>query len=191
MRTPAAFVFALVFLEAGCSAQPTASVPPRAATRPREVMSTDSPRDLSEIELRALVQRLGTSQDPEPFETMRQLHTAGRTAVELLLRELQPVDPDAWDDRTQHAIWCERALRSLTGRVFRFKTTERLDARQRELLSPDDEIGFFAEWMSRGRLYLAPRDVQEKVIAAWQTWYAERARDFEPRPYRFDDEWYF
>ena len=55
----------------------------------------------------------------------------------------------------------------------------------------DEPLGYAMEWMSRGRVYVAPRDVQEKVIAAWKTWYEQRGDRFAVQPFVPFGEWFW
>ncbi|MFC1707545.1 hypothetical protein ACFL59_12150 [Planctomycetota bacterium] len=49
---------------------------------------------------------------------------------------------------------------------------------QKELLVPDEPVGYYKAWMSRSRFYLAPRDVQGKVVCAWREWIRTNAGSF-------------
>jgi hypothetical protein len=127
-----------------------------------------------------------------PLDTIRDLHQAGLDAIAALVTQLRVVDPDVWRSDADQAVWRERALRSLTGQLFRFTTAEKLNQRQAELAQGSQEPwGFFAERMSNARLALAPRDVQAKIIAAWKAWLEGHSRTLDVRPYVFSDAWYF
>ena len=137
-----------------------------------------------------LIARLGTGADRSPVDTIQALHEYGRDAVPKLIEELREVDPDKAD--SEHEVWCERALRSMTGQVFTFRTNEKLTSRQREFLNPAEPMGYFVEWMSRGRIYVAPKDVQRAVIEAWRKWFAESGETFNLRQFSWEwDGWYF
>src|SRR5262245_42302495 len=74
-----------------------------------------------------LVSRLGTEADANPIETIEALHADGHAAVPMLVAELRVIepDPDDSDAKWERMIWIERALRSMTGQVFRFRTNEK------------------------------------------------------------------
>ena len=141
---------------------------------------------------RSLIARLGTDADTNPVDTIKALHRYSRDAVPKLIEELRVVDPDKGDSEWNHVVWCERALRSMTGKVFKFRTSERLTSRQQEFLDPGEPMGYFAEWMSRGRVYVAPKDVQRAVIDAWHKWLAQDGKNFNTRQFSWEwDDWYF
>lgn len=109
------------------------------------------------------------------------LHRDPRRAARLLARELDVVDPDRWpEDRGWHMLWCVRGLESLADREFKFKTAEPLSAEQREFLHADEPMNYYAAWMSHNKFYVAPRDVQDRVVTAWQRWVSENARTLTP-----------
>jgi hypothetical protein len=136
------------------------------------------------------VQRLGNPWNGDHVETIRELHQCGATAVPLLLEQLRVVDPEKRDAKWRHAVWCERALRSITGQYFRFKSTKSL-GQLAEYRSQEDELGYAMEWMSHARIYIAPRDVQEKIIGSWHEWYVEHGAVFEVAPFDAYAEWYW
>jgi hypothetical protein len=43
-------------------------------------------------------------------------------------------------------------------------------------------VTFFAVWPSRGQFFIAPVDAQQKIIEAWQQWYAKEGKDFNYEP---------
>jgi len=139
----------------------------------------------------AIIHILGTAQDPDPNASVGQLHEVGREAVPLLIQALHIVDPDAGGDEWLHMVWCERALRSITGQRFTFRTLMKLTRWQREHLNPKEPMGYFQEWMSRARIYVAPRDVQEKVIASWRAWLKKNGKIFTIQHFEPYGDWYF
>jgi hypothetical protein len=147
-----------------------------------------------------MVSSLGREAAPDPNLTVMALHSRPREAVLLLVRELHPVDPDfstkTSSEDALHVIWCIRALRSITGedvsgRRFLFRTEERLTDSQREFLHQDKPLPFFAEWMSHAKVYLAPRDVQTRVVAAWQAWVGDHLHTFKARSFESYGAWYW
>ena len=136
---------------------------------------------------------------------LRVLRESPRRAVELLLRDLTTIPdekilPDAQAQHTKaiHVIWSIRALRYLTRQEFRaptahvFGDTENEQTRH-DLLSAHGTktVAFFAEWMSRGSIYIAPTDAQIKIISDWRTWYAREGQTWRLGPEPDFNEWYF
>lgn len=122
------------------------------------------------------------------------LHAHGREAVPLLVAELRVVDPDpriTSQELWWHLVWCERALRSITGQRFEFRTEEPLSADLAQFRSKQDSLSYAMEWMSRGAVFIAPRDVQAKVIDSWHSWLLANANTFEVQPYAAYGDWYF
>lgn len=126
-----------------------------------------------------------------PLEQIRGLHVVGSSVLPALVGELRVIRPGTPDANEMHIIWCIRALRSLTGQEFQHVTAGTDPCELQEFLGRDGPLPFFAEWMSRGRVYVAPRDVQAAVIADWRAWVrahpACRIRDYAFWP----DGWYF
>jgi hypothetical protein len=123
--------------------------------------------------------------------TIRQLHPCASQAVPLLIAELKVVDPESENEREWwHAVWCERALRSITGEYFAFRSSQSL-GRLGEFKSKHDKVGYVSEWMSRGRVYMAPRDVQARVIAAWKAWQLKHRDDMVAKPFVEYGDWYW
>jgi len=132
-----------------------------------------------------------------------------------LIRSLHVVDDThiAGYEQDKHAkamrvIWALRALRYLTDcQDFRAPTVENpaeWDELRRDWLLRDnagapvknwnreDSIRFFATWMSRDSVFIAPRDVQEKVIARWLQWYVDvGSHGFQFKTCESVDRWYF
>ena len=109
---------------------------------------------------------------------------------------------------TMGVIWALRALRYLAGcREFRAPTAQnpaKWEELRREWLLRDatgaplrawkrtDRVPFFATWMSRDSVFIAPPDAQAEIISEWRRWY----RDTGSRGFHFQtcdsvDEWYF
>ena len=95
------------------------------------------------------------------------------------------------------SVWAVRALRYLTGKDFRAPTTHVFgrdeDERTREqLLKKEHEtVTFFATWMSRDSVYIAPADAQRTIIEAWRRWFFEQDENWKPIPGPSIDDWYF
>lgn len=144
-------------------------------------------------EARDLVQRLGASRDPDPLETVRQLHGYGRPVVPALIAELRVIDPDPTEanhDEWWHMVRCVWALEGLTGKSFSFHTEESLSEGLAEF-DPRGPYGYFTYWMSHSRVWVAPRDVQRKVIAAWHEWCAAHCSSFEVQRFNAVVGWAF
>jgi len=100
---------------------------------------------------------------------------------------------------TMGVIWAIRALRYLTDcQDFRATTAENTkgwdDARRDFLLrnGVGEPLNFFATWMSRDSVFIAPRDAQEKIIAHWVQWYKDTgSRGFHFHTCESVDRWYF
>jgi hypothetical protein len=158
-----------------------------------------------ELSIEEVVRLLGTRKDPDPSCSLERLHLDGHRSAAALVRELRVVNPDPHTedhDRWWHGVWCERALRSLTGERFEFAPVDHR-IRVADCAGPvehcpyrfidfdGEPLPFFAEWMSRARVYVSPRDVQQSVIDAWTAWHAEHGETFRPRPYEQYGPWYW
>ena len=131
------------------------------------------------------VRQLG---EGDGIRAVESLHRCGKAAVPLLVRELRIVDPEIPNRTWLHAVWCERALRSITGKYFRFRTQLALGGLS-EFRGKDDDLGYAMEWMSRGKIFVAPQDVQRKVIAAWKSWLKANHGQFEVAKFDPGGEW--
>jgi len=137
------------------------------------------------------IHNFGNVNDEDSGNTVRELHECGLAAVPLLINELRVIDPEKTDNVTWwHMVWCERALRSITGQYFMFKSKEKL-GRLSEFRDQDSELGYVMEWMSRAQVYIAPRDVQEKVIHSWKVWQEENKAGFSVAPFKPYGNWYW
>jgi hypothetical protein len=176
---------------AACS---TAPEPPAASVAPAPAPSVEPAIDPAVVSSAlARIPTLGTGADADAkaLALVQALHVAGRAAVPLLVDELHVVDPERFDDRTMHVVWCVRALRSLTGEDFYFKTTLPLSRRSAGFLDPKRPMGFIAYWMSHATLYVAPPDVQRRVIDAWKAWALARGERFPVQPFVPFGDWFF
>jgi len=124
-------------------------------------------------------------------------------AVCNLIQGLHPVATrhvsgyDESPDREALAVvWRLRALRFVTGcQDFRAPTKDALshpDEAGRQFLERrgSRRLPFFAVWMSRDSLYLAPPDAQAAIIAQWKRWFSENGSRFDYRACESSDDWY-
>ena len=95
-------------------------------------------------------------------------------------------------------IWSIRALRYLTGQEFRARTEHvfgNSDSEQtrKDLLTSHGKrtVSFFAEWMSRGSIYVAPGDAQREIIRQWRAWHAAHGKTWQLGPEPDFNDWYF
>jgi hypothetical protein len=92
-----------------------------------------------------------------------------------------------------------RALRYITGGLrfngktkYRFNVSNEIEGNRKQFLRPErGEVPFFAVWMSRDSLAIAPPDAQIAVINKWIDWYAKKGSDFKYTPAEHLDDWYF
>jgi hypothetical protein len=94
-------------------------------------------------------------------------------------------------------IWALRALRYSSGKNFRaptahvFGSDEEEQTREDLLKNEDETVTFFATWMSRDSIYIAPADAQRAIIEQWKRWFAEQDAEWMPIPEPNVDDWYF
>ena len=110
--------------------------------------------------------------------------------------------------QTMRVIWALRALRYLTDcQDFRAPTADnpaKWDELRREWLLRDDagvpmknwkssdRVRFFATWMSRDSVFIAPPDTQKAIIRQWVRWYRDTgSRGFDFHTCGSVDRWYF
>lgn len=110
--------------------------------------------------------------------------------------------------QAMRVVWALRALRYLTDcQDFRAPTADdpaKWDEARRDWLlrddagvpmknwKPADGVRFFATWMSRDSVFIAPRDAQEKIITQWVRWYRNTGiRGFHFNTCESVDRWYF
>lgn len=158
-----------------------------------------------------IVQGLGRDDNRQHLrcvEDLKELAQSPVAAMDLLIRELKPVDLIRLDyegnnpasiTEGRHVMWCLRAIYFLTGEKFcattqyKFKDSE-LDQNRVGLIYDYDQprkVRFFVEWMSRGTVYFAPTDAQIKIISQWRSWFERQGKT---HPYRKDaklNDWYF
>jgi hypothetical protein len=113
-------------------------------------------------------------------------------AARSIAGNLTPDDPDALG-----VVWRLRALRLVTGCLdFRAPTKEKPthpeDAGRQFLEAHGlERIPFFATWMSRDQVFLAPVDTQRAIVEQWQSWYAVNGQSYAYRACESVDDWYF
>ncbi len=115
-------------------------------------------------------------------------------SAEILISSLKAV-PRGQYKSGQHpqVVWNIRALRSPTGLEFRATTESRLDDDEVHFLDRNTkgQIQFFGTWMSRDRVWVAPVDAQNAIIAKWQNWLEKQGKTFKYVNDRNIDHWYF
>lgn len=136
------------------------------------------------------------------------LATNPRFAVRMLIDQLHPIARKAYypDHKTadsQHVIACLRALRYLTGVTFSAPTEEKLTDDEKQFLdfkhemhdaNPEHKIHFFGVWMSRNAEFVAPPDVQKKIIDLWRKWCHDHGATFQrsmPKAKDCMDDWFW
>jgi hypothetical protein len=136
-------------------------------------------------------------------DDLRMLSEKPFEAVSCLIKELSIVQEEKillqeYDQHkeTLHVIWCIRALRYLTGIDFRGKTAYQFkesEKNREDFLNKNSktELPFFAVWMSRGSIYIAPKDTQEEIINKWKEWYSINGKSFKYDPVDDINKWYF
>jgi hypothetical protein len=133
-------------------------------------------------------------------QLLRSLHVVHDTHIVGYEQEKHP--------DTMRVIWALRALRYLSNcHEFRASTADdpaKWDELRRDWLLRDehgvpvvswkstDRIPFFATWMSRDSVFIAPPDAQKAIIEQWRQWYLDTGR----RGFHFQtcdsaDRWYF
>jgi hypothetical protein len=174
-------------------------------SRQIEFRPTDSKTvDLGVIRLQPITELVGSLGPDTRPDDLEQLRGSGRDAVKLLIETLQPISEEKVlpADKNAHraavhVVWALRALRYLTGKNFRAPTAHVFgadeDERTREelLKKEDDTVTFFATWMSRDSVYIAPADAQRTIIEAWRLWFSEQDETWRPIPKPSIDDWYF
>jgi len=115
---------------------------------------------------------------------------AGLLVSELSLVPETKLTADQQRGAVEHVLWAIRALRFLTGgkdfcasTVHRFAATQEEQNRRYWLrFRRHNCLSFFAAWPSRGSVYIAPRDVQEKIIVQWKKWYRTNGSTYRYNP---------
>lgn len=118
-----------------------------------------------------------------------------------LIRDLKEVRRDrlsAAQAVSSKEIWALRGLRFLTnctdfrGALMYKQSIDPQDVRWQLLLQNGvEKIPFFRTWMTRDIVLVAPVEVQNQIIAAWQNWYSSVASTFSYQQCGSLDGWYF
>lgn len=162
-------------------------------------------------EVAKIVNSLGNSKNEnQDFKNnarlLQQLKPHSKIAVEILLEELKPVTMVKLDDpkngsnenkEARHMVLCFRALYYLTGQKMLASSSYKLTDSEYDInrsglaVKNNGKWAFFTEWMSRGTIYFAPMDAQQKIIQDWKTWASKNLQTYNfPENVAFDD-WYF
>jgi hypothetical protein len=163
--------------------------------------SAGTPTDQKSRTLTGIVASLGPDTRPDDLKRLR---ADGREAVKLLVATLKPI-PEAkilpQDQNAHraalHVVWAVRALRYLTGKDFRAPTAhlfgpdEDEQTREQFLKRDGEGVTFFATWMSRDSVYIAPADAQHAIIEAWRRWFSELDENWRPIAEPSINDWYF
>jgi hypothetical protein len=122
---------------------------------------------------------------------IKELHTVNE--VKMLSGELEKPE----HKETDRVVWCIRALRYITGKDFRGKTTHqfRKDEEERKywvtLESPKGRLRFFCVHMAVNSTYFAPKDAQQSIIDQWKKWYRREGEKASYNPVLEFNDWYF
>jgi len=145
--------------------------------------------------LREAVRRLGLPGN-DNFTGVKELAKTPRASASLLVQQLHIVRNPASaivggnDTYVDHVLWTIRALRYITGGMdfcaptgHKFGKSGQGAYRGYWLhFANKNCVTFFAVWPSRGQFFIAPVDAQQKIIEAWQQWYAKEGKDFDYKP---------
>lgn len=152
-------------------------------------------------EVEDIVKELGRSENS--IDKVKELSQHSEQAIPLLIEELRPLKEarilsEENKPEAEHVLWCIRALRFLTGGVdFCATTTHRFAENDIEKnrkywlqFRHGKCLTFFALWPSRVSTYIAPLDVQEKIIGKWKAWYKGEAKPpYKPLKDPKPEEW--
>jgi hypothetical protein len=156
----------------------------------------------SDGEAENVIKKLGPQTMPEDLNALANnpIEFAGLLINELAIvpeNKILAGDQSA-NKKAMHIIWCIRALRSMTGLDFTAPTGNRFSKRVDEQTRNDllkrpasDDVRFFAVWMSRDSIYVAPADAQEKIIKRWKEWYARNGQSHRYTTNSPLSDWYF
>jgi hypothetical protein len=156
---------------------------------------SDTPHE-ADLDLQEIVRNLGLSKSSKKImDDIHKIATTPRESAKLLIEEIHIIPDDVAYEKQDssnmdHVIWSLDALRYITGgKEFCSRTRHRFLETEEEKnraywleLTHGKCLTFFAIWPSRGRIYLAPRDAQARIIALWGDWYKRHARDYSFHP---------
>lgn len=159
---------------------------------PLAVHAQDKPSD---AEINWAIAHLGDNTDEKGFANFEILYKDPRRSAELLVASLKPVRRGQYTTgKHPQVVWNIRALRSLTGLDFRAPTHADLTEDEAHFLDHDpktDEVHLFGTWMSRDRVWVAPRDSQIAIIRSWREWFSQHGKSFKYVNDPVADHWYF
>jgi hypothetical protein len=150
----------------------------------------------ADLDLQKIIHDLGVSQNfAQIMKDIHAIAASPRKSAKLLIEELHVIPDDAEAEKQEsstmaHVIWTFDALRYITG------GKEFCSPSKHKFLATDEEINraywlkfaygkcltFFAIWPSRGRIYVAPRDSQARIIDMWRHWYKFDTKNYSFRP---------
>lgn len=136
------------------------------------------------------VKKLVTSLNGDNWtDTRDKLFSSPQLATKELVQALKATKPGTFtDEEVGTTVWQMRTLQALTGIKFHAPTKEILDENTINFLDydQDGELYFYGNWMSRGVDYVAPHDVQLKIIEQWKAWLPS---NLETHTYICSDSW--
>jgi hypothetical protein len=160
-------------------------------------------------QVEALVHSLGRD-DRHHISTLEKLEEQPRVAVCHLTRALRvvadthvPLDQQHRRQQTMNVVWAIRGLRYLNGckdvRAPTRQDTSRWSGDRRWfLLGQRDrggvtatEMSFFATWMSRDNVFIAPVDAQKIIIQRWRDSYVSSGERHRYATCADINHWYF
>jgi hypothetical protein len=153
----------------------------------------------TDTQVRAYCAKVGEISSPEDLD--RLLEEPAEAAA-CLIKQLRVVRMPVLkpDDLTRlkdefRVIWSLRCLRYIThGKEFLAPPgPSRLRGKRRDFLTKrnKEQVPFFAVWMSRDIVYVAPEAAQRAIIDEWKRWYKVEGRTYDYRKATSYDEWYF
>ena len=125
-------------------------------------------------------------------EAFNYFHKYPKISASILIDHLKKCKRGKYRDVPQ-VVWHLRAIHSLVGIRFKFKSEHELNEQETTFLvsKENGKINFYGNWMSRDLTWTAPEDVQEKVIKSWQDWKNKELDKHIFKPNLDIDNWYF
>jgi hypothetical protein len=133
------------------------------------------------------------------LETFSSFHKYPKISTSILIDQLKVCKrgkyrkDDPQKENVPQVVWHLRAIHSLVGIRFKFKSEQKLDEQEATFLNygSDGKINFYGTWMSRDITWTAPEDVQQKIIKSWQDWKQKELDRHLFSPKIAIDNWYF